>query len=508
MNSFESWMLAYLLNSLWQVPLVFAAAWLAVRFVRRSSSAIEHRIWVAAVALAAVLPACAFNPTELLLSFWRFVRIEGHGQLVGKVQVTVTPGIAVQHSALRVPAEVLAIVAIAYGCCIAYFAGRLALGLWKTAVLRRGADFVSLAGHAESSWERCSRFFGVDDAEAFVSADIHGPMTIGLRRKIILLPSDWQAALQGDDLAAAIAHEFAHMSRRDFAKNILYELLSLPVAYHPLLWLMRARLAESREMVCDAMAAEAVAGKEQYARSLLRLASSLSERTPARTLHAIGIFDANIFERRIMSLTEKSVASSTARRIATVAACVVLGLGACASALALRITLPAPAQSAIRPVAAVQSPASIQAFAPVQIAAVQAPAPVQRVAPVEASDLVPTAAVQASATVQEPAQSPVIVQDAGPVRVSAAVLDGQILTRVDPVYPPSARAAGVSGAVVLHAIIGADGTMQQLSVVSGPEMLKGAAIEAVRQWTYKPFLLNGDPVAVDTTITVTFSLEP
>ena len=70
-------------------------------------------------------------------------------------------------------------------------------------------------------------------------------------------------------------------------------------------------------MVCDAMAAETVAGRENYARSLLRLASLLVHGTPARTLHAIGIFDANIFERRVMNLTEKYVELRGVRRLAT-----------------------------------------------------------------------------------------------------------------------------------------------------------------------------------------------
>jgi len=71
----------------------------------------------------------------------------------------------------------------------------------------------------------------------------------------------------------------------------------------PLLWLTRARLAETREMVCDDLAAEAVGGREGYARSLLRLARMLSDRKAPRILHAIGILDANIFERRVMYLT-------------------------------------------------------------------------------------------------------------------------------------------------------------------------------------------------------------
>ena len=125
-------------------------------------------------------------------------------------------------------------------------------------------------------------------------------------------------------------------------KNVLYELLSLPVAFQPVVWLTRSRVAESREMVCDAMAAEAVGGRENYARALLRLASMIAKGMPARTLHAIGIFDANIFERRVMNLTKRRVNVGGVRRLGIVAACVVVGFATCASALALRMEVSAP----------------------------------------------------------------------------------------------------------------------------------------------------------------------
>jgi protein TonB len=83
---------------------------------------------------------------------------------------------------------------------------------------------------------------------------------------------------------------------------------------------------------------------------------------------------------------------------------------------------------------------------------------------------------------------------------------GQRLTRVDPTYPDDARANGIEGAVVLHVIVGRDGLVESADPLSGPPGLREAAADAVRQWTYKPFLLNGDPVEVDTTVTVNFNL--
>ena len=88
-------------------------------------------------------------------------------------------------------------------------------------------------------------------------------------------------------------------------------------------------------------------------------------------------------------------------------------------------------------------------------------------------------------------------QAAGPVRISGGVMAGQILTKVAPVYPPDAKAAGISGAVVLHAVIDKDGTIGKLEVISGPQVLQSSALEAVRQWTYKPYLLNGEPTEVE-----------
>jgi len=95
----------------------------------------------------------------------------------------------------------------------------------------------------------------------------------------------------------------------------------------------------------------------------------------------------------------------------------------------------------------------------------------------------------------------------GPVRVGGNVQAARIVNRVQPVYPPLARQTRISGTVRLHAIISKDGTIQQLEVLSGHPLLQQAALDAVRQWRYQPTLLNGEPVEVDTTIDVIFSLN-
>jgi protein TonB len=97
---------------------------------------------------------------------------------------------------------------------------------------------------------------------------------------------------------------------------------------------------------------------------------------------------------------------------------------------------------------------------------------------------------------------------AAPARIKQGgnVTAASIVTQTRPVYPALARQARIQGNVVLHAIIDKDGKVAQLEVMSGHPLLVQAALDAVKQWRYKPTLLNGDPVEVDTTITVTFTM--
>jgi periplasmic protein TonB len=93
------------------------------------------------------------------------------------------------------------------------------------------------------------------------------------------------------------------------------------------------------------------------------------------------------------------------------------------------------------------------------------------------------------------------------VRVSQGVTQGLLIRKVQPAYPPLARQARIQGSVLLQAEISKDGTIQNLRLISGHPMLAPAAIEAVKQWRYKPYILNGEPVEVETQITVNFTLS-
>ena len=94
------------------------------------------------------------------------------------------------------------------------------------------------------------------------------------------------------------------------------------------------------------------------------------------------------------------------------------------------------------------------------------------------------------------------------VQVAQGVSQGLLVHKVTPVYPAAARQDHVQGAVLLRAVIGKDGRIHELTPISGPKELVGAAVGAVQQWRYKPYMLNDEPVEVETQVVVNFQLRP
>jgi TonB family protein len=438
-----SWLAGYLLNSLWQIPLIFAAAWVAARLARPIGPRVEHRVWVSALIAEVALPLCNFQADTLWPSVLSFLSALFHqgvarGPHGSHIRVIVGPAIGSGNGLLFLPTAMITAILAAYVCAVFYFAGRLLLGLFRSHQMLRESHTASLTQYAAKRLEEYESAAGAGPVRLAISSIVSGPVTIGIFRRALLLPSAFLDSVSEADLDAVLAHEFAHIRRRDFAKNVLYGVFSLPAAYHPALWFTNARLSETREMVCDEMAA--VTGQESYARSLLRLASMLSDRMPANTLPAIGIFDANSFERRVMNLAHKRSEIPALGRLGIVAACVLVAMTACASALALRMDVNAPN--------AQQNPKLIH---------------------VKPGLLKPT-------------------------------------SQVNPVYPEEAKANKISGSVVLDVVIDKRGAPAQMRVVRGPRELQKSALDAVKQWRWQPYLLNGEPIEVETTTTVLYLL--
>jgi protein TonB len=105
-----------------------------------------------------------------------------------------------------------------------------------------------------------------------------------------------------------------------------------------------------------------------------------------------------------------------------------------------------------------------------------------------------------------PAPAVRLAKPTGPLRISAGVAAGQLIVPIQPVYPAIARCVGVQGTVVVAATISTEGRIENPRVVSGPPLLVRAAVDAIQQARYRPYMLNGSPVEVETTISVVFRL--
>jgi protein TonB len=112
-----------------------------------------------------------------------------------------------------------------------------------------------------------------------------------------------------------------------------------------------------------------------------------------------------------------------------------------------------------------------------------------------------------SAPVFAPGNGPKVkVEASRKVSISAGIAVGLLVQKTAPVYPPIAKSAHVSGTVVIQATISKSGTIENPRVISGPVMLRQSALDAVKSWRFRPYLLDGQPVEVDTTVNVVFNL--
>jgi len=252
MNGATSLLLLYVVNSLWQVPVILLGAWMAARWLRPIGPAAEHRVWVAALMLEGTVPALSMLPLERVYSAWPW---HAQAAVTATGNVAVVMGVGTAFAALRIPAAIAAMLVTGYLAVTGYCAIRFVWHWVRLGRLRRGADPLVPGSDAPIDWERWMHRLEDSGIELASSGEIFAPVTLGVVAKRVLLPWGLMRSLTPGDLDTAIAHELAHIRRNDFAKNLAYELIALPVSYHPGVWLARQRMMETREMICDAMAA-------------------------------------------------------------------------------------------------------------------------------------------------------------------------------------------------------------------------------------------------------------
>jgi TonB family protein len=373
------------------------------------------------------------------------------------------------------------------------------------------------------------------------------PLTWGILRPLIILPSaacEWPE----DRRRVVLSHELAHVARGDWFLQVCAEMARALYWFHPLVWIAAERLRRESERACDDSVLNSGIQPSVYASQLLDLARSLRHFGRAWS-SALAIARPSNLERRFAAMLNPSVnrrALSRKSRLLTAlsASCLLLPLAVLrlpAQSLSGRFsgTIHDASGAAVPNATVILTgnktsivemttsdaagnfgfkalPAGEYEMKALKRGFDEYRAPqfvlepgreasqniILKVAAVmDEVDVVAEGTVKplsASRTSGKPAR----------LRVGGEVEAAKRLNLVTPVYPPAAKAAGIQGTVILHAIIGMDGTPLSLRVMNSeidPELTR-AAVEAVSKWRYRPTLLNGQPIEVDTTIMVNFKL--
>jgi bla regulator protein blaR1 len=335
----SQWILTYLSNALWQ-PLVITISALACdRLMRNFPARHRHNLWVAAMTLCVLLP---------LLSASSLLHKEAQSSTPGSVILiqaetndsTPSPapsalgGFFRPHSQTFFPSPGLAIltlvcflVSLLLHCAKLWRAGK------ETKALLAGSYRREIPERLALIKRQCQRALGLKDVTILLSSQTTVPITAG--RRSIVLPEALFDSNASDLLSAAIGHEMAHIKRRDFAFNLCYQLLSMPLTFHPAVVFIKRRINETRELACDEMVTERWLDAPDYARALLRLADSAM--VVHRPTYSLGVFEADILEERIMKLIERKPRLSGKAR--TIILALVLSLVSVSTAVATAFSI-------------------------------------------------------------------------------------------------------------------------------------------------------------------------
>jgi len=333
--------LTFLVNALWQVPLVTVVAALAAWLLRHGPAGHRHAVWVAALAAATLAP---------LASVRTGAPPAARAAVAAGAPAPAMSAKAIAAEPILVPfaARTARVLVIAYGLFLLFRLALLMLAGMRTARIRRAARRCGVPRRVEDTWARCRRAFGLEQVELLASPTAPGPLMAGAWRRSVIVPDALLAETSQDVLTAAIGHELAHAKRHDFSVNLLCELLYIPIAFNPVAWILRRAVQRTREMACDEMVTAQLLDPGAYACSILSLAAAMARPEPpcGNPGCSLGVFDGGGLEARIRGLLGRRAASLPRARLllaaglAALAICAVAASGLALSARAQNAALP------------------------------------------------------------------------------------------------------------------------------------------------------------------------
>jgi beta-lactamase regulating signal transducer with metallopeptidase domain len=321
MRTSSQFLLTFLLNAVWQLALIAALASFGAWLLRRSAIRYQHWLWVGALSLSLLIPlmtavrdlpqfASANSPSAEFGapaadgSYERRSSDPFARAAIPALERTLaTPA----NSAFQLNRTAALILLATYFAFLLYRLFKLAQAWHTTRRVRDTAVKLQRDELVEAVVRECATRVNLNSNRIAVcsSATVAVPITIGLFRPLIILPEELVRERDVDLLTSALGHELIHVARRDYLLNFIYELLFLPISFHPAAALFRRRIKQTRELCCDELVAERILSAQVYARSLVALASSAPPLRRLSVSTTVGIADADILEARIMSLLNK-----------------------------------------------------------------------------------------------------------------------------------------------------------------------------------------------------------
>lgn len=563
-NQFDAAVMFLLACSV-KATFLLGAAWFITRMPRRFSAAFRHAIWASAILgtlllpiLVVVMPAWHWTLLGNAAAVWSGGQSAAVSGSTAKMPVTIVDAVLAAPATGRWAALLL----ILWGIAFIVFVARMVAGLFGLARVAAHSELLSDEDWQRRATEICGlmkikrRVWLLQSAQATAM-----PVTWGALRPAILLPA---SAVSWPDTRkrSVLSHEIAHIARMDWLFQMFAEMARAIYWFHPLAWIAAGRLRRESECACDDSALNSGIEAANYANDLLDLARTLESPSRNRSA-ALAIASQTNLERRFSAMLNPSIdRRNLSRRIRAltvlVAMLVLLPLAA------VRL----PAQDAAGKFGGIISDPSGMPIANATITmnnhkahAIQMttsdadgrysfvglPAGEYELramkrgfaefrATVAALDSGLAATQNLTLQVGSVQEEIDVIADGGPkggvkngvsggvnggvasiepaktirVRIGGEVQAPKLIEKVPPVYPAKAKAAGIEGTVILHAIIGMEGNPLSLRVMNNqidPDLVR-AAVEAVSKWRYRPTLLNGEPIEVDTTIMVNFKLLP
>ena len=304
-------LLTFLLNACWQIALIAALAAFGSWRLRNSVVRYQHWVWVSALCLALVVPAFTSSQTLVDTPVQTAPAVPFVTEGISPLSQDPVPDLPGTATAL--PSTFLLNQKLGLSLLAIYFAFLLfrifkLVQAWTTTrSIKRDAVELEPDDRVAAIINRCELEFGTRPGavKVFRSETLPVPVTIGLTHPVIILPDSLLREGNIELLTSAIGHEFIHVARRDYLLNLFYELIFVPISFHPAAAFLRRRVKQTRELCCDELVAERILNAEVYARSLVRLAGSAPPLRRLSVTTTVGIADADILEARIMSLLKK-----------------------------------------------------------------------------------------------------------------------------------------------------------------------------------------------------------